>query len=496
MTSHTSSSVSHSSSSSLEWLSGKSRSRSSPVTPSVYDSSPPEIELGMLVPEHQSIFEKAFIHQLNRAMVFGSNFSRKRNAISSSPESRKEKTLRRSHKEQERGSTKSHGMAYQLGIKVVDSGGRQWFFSGLNSGIVTSIFVDFMKRRGEQAVMKKMSAEKMRKVLALTAQQFERDVRKAVRPQTRIYKEMVRRSMMGLVTKEPIKHPVGRRNANIVGLDSRQYHLPKDILTWFERVGIKYQPKFNPRRRERIKGQVRDRYVFAFAQGAFSTGFVEALAEGQTHVHASRNWQAICPIVPRSNNPRLQKSFLQWVMKNAQQKEMFCGIASLAHKENSHAVAYYAYLEPVATHYILHMILLDPHAMTTTHPDAIAQLMKGLARINHDIKKEHGGKQLLEKGMSIIDKIKIEKTNDACGFKQKDRKMLAAQYALEGSCVLSSVALVLSIARLLKTNPLDAFYRDRRRIMCRLAYEKIRAQDVVIAAQMARAHIHPKTQAR
>lgn len=380
-----------------------------------------------------------------------------------------------------------------VGVRVKRFDGPQWTFDGTNSGYFLDLYNKYMERNGEDAVVDRIGPDEIPLILAVTMEQFQAELTKILPSNMRVFVEKaVRVAGKTKITRESLLYlPVRPYEAHILGMN--RYRLPRDLMNFLSFLGIDYKPQYNPRRRRRVRGQVRDRYVFAFNQGAHSNGFVEALVSGADRVLPSRNWGAICPVVifPEAQ-PAVPDSdplyFMKWVYQNAAGRDYFCGTATLMlGSEWSHTVCYYAYLAPAKTkkpnHFSLRIFLFDPHATTNTEPQATRNMIRALVEANHLMKQDLGKAGLANK--MVVDEVKVMNTANTCGFKQADVRLLATQYNFESSCTLSSVALLLSIARNLLKYPLQAL--TNRRAFCRKVYSDIKPQDVVLSAQLSRA---------
>lgn len=389
-------------------------------------------------------------------------------------------------------------------LKVLDE--DSWLFSGKNALYFNELYTKMLVKYGEDVVLSKVGPDELRRVLAVTMEQFQTKMLTKLPLTARVYHERAIRPPNGnrtKVTRESLLYLPNRSyDARIVGMGG--YRLPEDLHAWLTRhLSIPYNPEHNPRRRQKVRKGARDRYVFAFNQGSFINGFIDVLVEGKDHVLASRNWKSICPHVvgkredvrgsknsrrsgstPRaSTNPVL---FMKWVYENALVMDHFCGAALLVMDDWSHSLCFFAHLAPSrkhpknSTHRELVIHLLDPHATTNTEPRATRDLVKALVEANHLFKRRSPA-SLRD---MVIDRVNVINTANTCGFKKDDVRMLAVQYRFENSCTLASVALLLSLARDLRRYPVDATLNKRR--FCRKVFDNVRPQDVVIAAQLAR----------
>lgn len=365
-------------------------------------------------------------------------------------------------------------------LKVLDDG--QWLFVGNNALYFYELYNRLVEDKGEDAVIEAIGPDELRKILAVTLDQFQQKMRTKMR---RVYVERAVRPAAGgktRVTRESLLYlPHRSYDARIVGMGGG-YRLPSDLMSWLASVGIEYKPEHNPRRRQRVRGQARDRYVFAFSQGAFADGFIEIMVSGKDSVLASRNWRSICPHVLSADKPaRAIKWFLQSGL------DLFCGAAELVMPSWSHTLCFYGFLTPIAgrpRHHTLTIHLLDPHATSNTKPQATRDLIRALVRSNHQIKHGIGGKGLATTPI-ILDRVKVVNTHNSCGFKKRDVRFMAVQYRFENSCTLASVALLCSVSRNLARFPVQAVMNSGA--FCRKVYADVRPQDVVLAAQLARA---------
>jgi hypothetical protein len=274
--------------------------------------------------------------------------------------------------------------------------------------------------------------------------------------------------------------PAKRRLTNIPETGNlRAYKLPKDLRLVLRNFGVRYQPQKNPRLRRLKKGHARNRFVFAY-EGVHSEPIVARVNAAQAVVSSSRNWKAVCPVVIR-DQPAVRiagttyaaSTLFDWVLNNLTVCQRgFCGILAF----EGHAFVYYGRARQEGSErnpkWSLSLHTLDPHAQyifenTRKGKEGLDRVKKNLADA---AKKEYPS----------IKRVTISKPNETCSTA---KGLIRVQPGNEGSCGVASMALLLNVARILHKDWKLIHQRSHKKF-CERAYNEIRIQDAVFAAQL------------
>lgn len=273
--------------------------------------------------------------------------------------------------------------------------------------------------------------------------------------------------------------PAKRRLTNIPETGNlRAYKLPKDLRMVLRKFGVRYQPQKNPRLRRLKKGDARNRFVFAY-EGVYPEPIVERVNAEKAMVSGSRNWKAVCPVVIRDKpNPNVNgtvfsiSALFKWVLNNLTVCQLgFCGILAF----EGHAFVYYGRARQEGSvrnrKWSLSLHTLDPHAFylyesTTKGKEGMDRVKKNLADA--------------ARAYPSIKRVTISKPNAKCST-AKD--LIRVQPGNEGSCGVASMALLLNVARILRKDWKLIHLRPHKKF-CERAYNEIRIQDAVFAAQL------------
>ena len=356
--------------------------------------------------------------------------------------------------------------ADSLGIRIVRLGSTSgWQFEGFNAAEATkhlgTTMEDFPLTYGQAKIALFYS-------LLIVLDKMKKRNRQFYSLRT------VKRSEPGHVTRRfTLLKTVKRRLSNVPGLkDLSTYKLPRDLRRVFGALGVKYNPKLNPRIRRLKKGQARNRFVFAYYDVS-PVNILRTLLQVNilTLVRVSRNWQAICPFVI-TKHPRWRvgsqlytvRQVFDWIIDNEDiTRKGFCGILVFA----NHAFVMYGYLQGTK----LNLFLLDPHASA-----GIARAYKEEFQSIKRMLAEEG-----KKGKGSRLNVVLKSSNEQC---QTARGLVAVQPPAEGSCAIASIALMFNVARLLRQNP-KLIRPKSHKTFCEKAYNQVRIQDAIFATQLS-----------
>lgn len=232
------------------------------------------------------------------------------------------------------------------------------------------------------------------------------------------------------------KVAVGGKVKGIVGApgDSWKFGDYPEVRRWFRDIversfHTRYDWQLNPRRRKRIAGQKRHRWIFRIPSGisgALTELIIQKILRPSADLVPSMNWSAIAndyiAIGAKIVQPMID-SFAKILHKQQQQQhqQLPVVLAMGDHTATGHAVVGILRTTSTASSaQQLELLVLDPHAEMTLGEEPLRILRK------------------LEKAPTHIHIRPISIPN---------ARMNRVQYAWEGSCGLSSISMMLAAAR-------------------------------------------------
>lgn len=300
-----------------------------------------------------------------------------------------------------------------------------------------------------------------------------------------------RRSLPGPLSKRrTMLVAEGRRGEGVLGVDPRfPYEMPGDLKRWLSGLGVRYDSKLNPRRRRRVAGGVRARWAFGYDFGlpkAIAALILTAMSRAgmgpktrtalppaerkrlPPPVAPTRGWDLLLPELlvcqgpadvgaeAREERIATAAGTLRKLVRLAARKQrpVACYAALFGHRSN-HGNA--AVLELSGGSAVLHLI--DPHGKSVVGAHIVRALQAALRRALGDESAEYAAK------------VKPYQPSSAA-----KARLLRIQYGIEGACGPSSLAVLLSALRSLRSG--------RRRPNPEAILRGVRDQDMVLAIQL------------
>lgn len=262
--------------------------------------------------------------------------------------------------------------------------------------------------------------------------QTSRNIKAVLRPHfpqgSRIMTQSVRRKsgrVVGPTSFAPFRTvAVGGRTRGIVGSPGDAFRLSQypEVKRWMDEVidaafGTRYDWRLNPRRRKKLLGQkqTRPRWIFrvsAGIPGAFVQSILRNLIRASADVVPSMNWKAVAPTyVPVFSRTESMAADFAEILRT-------CTLPVVVGMSvPGHAIVGILRRRADGT---LELVMIDPHAeITFDSKEVVPLLQKALPEI-------------------AISPISI-----------REHRLLAVQYAREGSCGVSSLSIILAAARFL-----------------------------------------------
>jgi len=305
-----------------------------------------------------------------------------------------------------------------------------------------------------------------------------------------------RRSLPGPLSKrQKMLVAEGRRKEGVLGVDPRfPYEMPADLKRWLARLGVRYDPELNPRRRRRVARGMRARWAFGYDFGLpkqIAALILEsmnragmgpkaraALPPGERArlppaVSPKRGWDLLLPELlvcqgpanvgaeEREERVQAATTVLRKLVRLAARKQrpVACYAALFGHRTNHGNAAILDMADGAA---VLHLI--DPHAKSVVGAHILRDLHAALQRAvdaEADI--------LVRPVVSV--KVQPYKPSSAA-----KARALRIQYSIEGACGPSSLAVLLSALRSMRSG--------RRRPHPEAILRGVRDQDMVLAIQL------------
>lgn len=331
------------------------------------------------------------------------------------------------------------------------------------------------------------------------------------------------------------------RSMHIVGAPGDRFRLPKDMVRFLTRAlgGFhRYRWAMNPRRRRRVRGRPQ-RWMLHTNNAMNDHDMYRVLRfmyQSQSEVALLRGWSHLFPrpfphwieysmgardvylktirrsirdlianyLVPEQSEVSTRGSFLG-VSRTASSSRSrsrrtppilrsnvspdgpvpspdregasyvayAAGIFSAGTRERLvyHATVWYARMTFRDGRAMLHFIIMDPHGKITVSPSLFE-------RIEDTWAEEIGSREDLARHV---------------GFNMKFMPVpayLAVQYRHEGSCMVATLALLMSTLRVLRRRRTDHAAKNSE--IARECFEKVREEDMVVAAQLAHNHVGAK----
>jgi hypothetical protein len=297
-------------------------------------------------------------------------------------------------------------------------------------------FVDWVRTAYLAAIAKDERVEQLMdlEINHLLAEfQTARNTKAVLRPHfpqgSRIMDQSVRRKSGRVVGPTPMAPfrtvAVGGRTKGIVGSPGDAFRLSQypEVKRWMDEVidaafGTRYDWRLNPRRRKKLMGQkqTRPRWIFrvsAGISGAFVQSILRNLIRASADIVPSMNWKAVAPIyVPVISRTESMAADFAQILRTCS-LPVVVGMSVPGH-------AIVGILRRRTTDGTLELIMIDPHAEITFDPKEVVPLLQ----------------QALPE--MTISPISI-----------REHRLLAVQYAREGSCGVSSLSIILAAARFL-----------------------------------------------
>jgi hypothetical protein len=293
---------------------------------------------------------------------------------------------------------------------------------------------------------------------------------------------------------------MGGPQQGIIGAPGdRRFVLPADVAVFLRKgKGIGYDWRLNPRRRRRVQGLKRKRWIMRVSHGfspEVAERVVKAIARGAAQVRRSRHWDLIFPrsiiMVPGlvvAEQARAQMVQLlelrrpATVVLSGGNAEGSRGLYA-----NYHACVHVVRMIPcpeLPRVVDLDVVVLDPQATVTLsdlsvnymrkkYAEAVAASGRALPRLTRAVRKQLQDGAL---GEFLIRDVAV-RAQAALPARE-----LRVQYAYEGSCGPSSVALALAAARVSAKQPHLA-----PPALARTVFRQVNDLDVVVAAQLTHA---------
>lgn len=243
---------------------------------------------------------------------------------------------------------------------------------------------------------------------------------------------------------EPIRSIAvgGGGTQSIVGSPGDSFKLEKypEVKLWMDEVvdkglGTQYNWKLNPRRRRRVRGQIRTRWVFRVSRGAPGEK-LEILIKDVLHPAAdlvpSMNWGAIArkfiPVSSGASHTSIMQRELPRVIDGhytttttTKLRRFPMVVPISARTRGGHAIVGILRERGRGDGGRLELILIDPHGETTFDREVVA----------------------------LLQDVKTPRPMVVVPAHVSNPRLLAVQFAPEGSCSISSLAIMIAAARYL-----------------------------------------------
>jgi hypothetical protein len=276
-------------------------------------------------------------------------------------------------------------------------------------------------------------------------------------------------------TVEPIRSiAVGGGTQGIVGSPGDSFRLEKypEVKRWMDEVvdrglGTQYNWKLNPRRRRRIRGQIRPRWVFRVSRGAPGEK-LEILIKDVLHPAAdllpSMNWGAIArkfiPVSSGASHTSIMRRELPRIIDGhyttTTKRRRFPMVVPIsARMRGGHAIVGILRERGQGDDGgRLELILIDPHGEITFDREVVA----------------------------LLQDVKTPRPMVVVPAHVSNPRLLAVQFAPEGSCSISSLAIMLAAARYL--GKASGITRDSADTLATKILRSVSDLDVVLASQI------------
>lgn len=315
-----------------------------------------------------------------------------------------------------------------------------------------------------------------------------------------VFRRPVRKSVVAEGSLPARYLTMGGPQQGIIGAPGdRRFVLPADVALFLRKgKGIGYDWRLNPRRRRRVQGLKRKRWVMRVSHGFTPEAagrITGAIARGAAQVRRSRHWDLIFPrsmiMVPKLAVPEQARAQMVQLLELRRPATVLLSGGNTEGDRglygNYHACVHVVRLIPcpeLPRVVDLDVVVLDPQATVTLsdlsvnhmrkrYADAVAASGRALPRLTRAVRKQLQDGAL---GEFLIRDVTV-RAQAALPARE-----LRVQYAYEGSCGPSSVALTLAAARVAAKQPhLPA------PALARSIFREVRDLDVVVAAQLTHA---------
>ena len=284
----------------------------------------------------------------------------------------------------------------------------------------------------------------------------------------------------------------GSQKGIVGGPGDKRFKLPPDLGLFLRHANIRYDARLNPRRRRRVRGVARKRWIMRVSHG-FTTDagsrIAETLNAAQNVVLPRRHWELIHardlqfpePGVASALSP-LSVAFLSVLIQQGLPATVAIACGHAGPALSLHACLHVIRLVPQPRFpklFDLDVVILDPHGTVILAPASLA-----LMRSTYVDALDRANMRLPPFGKEALEMLRQDELGDVVIRSVRVRaqpvpESLRVQYAYEGSCGPSSVALALSAARVVAKTPFLTAPQ-----LARAIFEQVRDEDVVLAAHL------------
>jgi hypothetical protein len=326
-----------------------------------------------------------------------------------------------------------------------------------------------------------------------------------------VFRRPVRKSVVAEGSLPARYLTMGGPQQGIIGAPGdRRFALPADVAVFLRKgKGMGYDWRLNPRRRRRVRGLRRKRWIMRVSHGfgpEAALRVVREIARGAEQVRRSRHWDLIFPrsimMVPpkgyagikpagsESDPAELRARIVRLIEMRRPATVVLSGGNSKGERglySDYHACVHVVRMIPcpdLPRVFDLDVVVLDPNANVTLsdlsvgfmrkkYAEAVAASGRELPRLTRAVRKQLEAGAL---GEFLIREVTV-RAQPATPARE-----LRVQYAYEGSCGPSSVALALAAARVSAKQPHLA-----APALARSIFRQVSDLDVVVAAQLTHA---------